>query len=63
MRRPRLSKKVLDGLSIIAMLAESDMDTDPCRKKEFKNGYIALEYIIKLQQWYNQKKGAKDDGN
>lgn len=65
MTKPRLTKKIADGLSTIISLAGEDMMAD--ERRDWGTAKDTLDYLNNLRAWYSQKhrpkSRAKTDNN
>lgn len=50
MKRPRLTKRIRESLSLICDLAQNDMETDVDRFTE--DDWAGIEYLTKLVAWH-----------
>ena len=56
MRKPRLTRQVIDGLAIIEGLAREDIFSD--QKRDWGHAHKGLAYIRKLREWHKANKGV-----
>jgi hypothetical protein len=53
MKRPRLTKRIVESLALISDLAQTDMETDEDRFTA--DDWAGIDYLNKLVAWHKRK--------
>lgn len=57
--RPRLTKKVVEGLRVVEKLAWADLEsTEAEDESEYEHGTLACQYLRDLLVWYSARKAT-----
>ena len=58
MKRPRLTKRIVESLSQISSLAQNDMEAD--EERFTADDWAGIDYLNKLVAWHKDKQRQED---